>query len=120
MSETSIFDKTVYLDLVSELGREDTVEVLKAFLADTSRKMEVMASVASDRSTLKREAHSIKSSSATFGFFELSALARKLEAVAETLTIAELLESVVALRQAFERTSQLAQTRLLTADSELA
>ena len=120
MSETSIFDKTVYLDLVSELGREATVEVLKAFLADTSRKMEVMASVASVRSTLKREAHSIKSSSATFGFFELSALARKLEAVAETLTIAELLESVVALRQAFERTSQLAQTRLLTADSELA
>ncbi len=120
MSETSIFDKTVYLDLVSELGREDTVEVLKAFLADTSRKMEVMASVASDRPTLKREAHSIKSSSATFDFVELSALARKLEAVAETLTIAELLESVVALRQAFERTSQLAQTRLLTADSELA
>ena len=120
MSEAPLFDKTVYLDLVSELGREDTVEVLKAFLADTSRKMEHMAAVAGDRSTVKREAHSTKSSSATFGFFELSAQARKLEATAETLTIAELHESVSALRQAFERVSQLAQARLLTADAELA
>ena len=119
MSEAPLFDQAVYLDLVSELGREDTVEVLKAFLADTSRKMEIMASVPGDRSTIKRESHSLKSSAGTFGFAELAALARKLEASSETMSTAELQEFVQAIRQAFERTSELAKTRLLTDGTEM-
>ena len=114
MSETPLFDQAVYLNLSSELGEEDTIEVLKAFLTDTSRKLGIMASATGDRSTVKREAHSIKSSAATFGFAELSALARKLEASSETMSVPELQDSVETLRQAFERTSQLAQVRLLT------
>ncbi len=120
MSETPLFDQAVFLELSSELGHEDTVEVLKAFLADTSRKMGVMASAGTDRSTIKREAHSIKSSAATFGFAELSALARKLEANSEAMGVAELQEFVEAFRQAFERTSQLAQAQLLTTNAETA
>lgn len=120
MSETPLFDQAVYLNLSSELGLEDTVEVLKAFLADTSRKMGIMGAATSDRSTLKREAHSIKSSAATFGFAELSALARTLEASSETMSVEELQECVEALRQVFERTSQLAQAQLLTTNAETA
>jgi HPt (histidine-containing phosphotransfer) domain-containing protein len=120
MSETPLFDQAVFLNLSSELGEEDTVEVLEAFLADTSRKMGAMAAAVGDRSTIKREAHSIKSSAATFGFSELSALARQLEASAETMSGAELEQSVDALARAFERTSQLAQARLLTNDAEMA
>lgn len=120
MSETLLFDQNVFLELSSELGQEDTVEVLKAFLADTSRKMAVMASAGTDRSTIKREAHSIKSSAATFGFAELSELARRLEATSEAMTVVQLEEFVEMLREAFERTSQLAQAQLLTTNAETA
>jgi histidine phosphotransfer protein HptB len=120
MSEEPLFDQAVFLNLSSELGQEDTVEVLKAFLADTSRKMGIMTADVRDRSTLKREAHSIKSSAATFGFAELSALARTLEASSETMSVAELQEFVESFRQAFERTSKLAQAQLLTTDAEVA
>jgi HPt (histidine-containing phosphotransfer) domain-containing protein len=120
MSEAPLFDQAVYLELSSELGQEDTIEVLKAFLADTHRKTGIMASAVRDRSTLKREAHSIKSSAATFGFAELSALARQLEASSETMSVAQLQEFVETLRQAFERTSTLAQAQLLTTDAETA
>ena len=119
MSEVPLFDQAPFLDLSSELGEEDTAEVLKVFLVDTARKMGIMATDVRDRSTLKREAHSIKSSAATFGFAELSALARKLEASSETMSVAELEEFVEALRQAFERTSKLARTQLLTSDTEM-
>jgi HPt (histidine-containing phosphotransfer) domain-containing protein len=120
MSEVPLFDQAVFLDLSSDLGQEDTVEVLKAFLTDTSRKMGIMASAVHDRSTIKREAHSIKSSAATFGFAELSALAREIEARSEAVGPAELYEFVETLGRVFERTSTLAQTQLLTTDAEIA
>jgi HPt (histidine-containing phosphotransfer) domain-containing protein len=120
MSEAPLFDQTVFLELSSELGQEDTVEVLKAFLTDTSRKMGIMASVVGDRSTIKREAHSIKSSAATFGFAELSVLAREIEARAEAVGPAELYEFVETLGRIFERTSKLAQAQLLTCGAERA
>lgn len=120
MSEVPLFDQTVFLELSSELGQEDTVEVLKAFLADTSRKMGVMASAVQDRSTVKREAHSIKSSAATFGFAELSALAREIESRAEADGPAELYEFVETLGRIFERTSKLAQAQLLGTSAKVA
>lgn len=120
MSDAPMFDQAVYLDLSSELGEEDTVEVLKAFLADTSRKIGGMAVAMGDRSTIKREAHSIKSSAATFGFAELSALARMLEAGSEAMSVAELQRFVEALGRAFEKVSQLAQAQLLVTDREIA
>ena len=120
MSEAPVFDRTVFLELSSELGQEDTVEVLNVFLADTSRKMGIMASAVRDRSKFKLEAHSIKSSAATFGFAELSALARKLEANSEATSVVERQEFVQALHRAFGRVSALAQAQLLTTDAEMA
>lgn len=115
MSESPLFDRAVYLDLSSELGEEDTAEVLEAFLADGARKMGIMASAIQDRSTIKREAHSIKSSAATFGFAELSALARELEAGVEGMAAPQLHEFVEAIRRTFERTVEFARANLLNA-----
>jgi len=120
MSDAPLFDQAVYLDLSSELGEEDTAEVLKTFLADTSRKIVGMAAAQADRSTIKREAHSIKSSAATFGFAELSALARVLEAGSEAMSAADLQGFIATLGQAFEKVSQLAQAQLLVTDREIA
>lgn len=118
MSDAPLFDQAVYLELSSELGAEDTTEVLRAFLADTSRKIAGMTAATGDRSTVKREAHSIKSSAATFGFAELSALARTLEANSEAMGAAELQEFIAILGQAFEKVSQLALSQLLNTDLE--
>jgi len=115
MSESPLFDQAVFLELSSELGEEDTAEVLEAFLADGARKMGIMASALQDRSTIKREAHSIKSSAATFGFSALSALARELEASVESMAAPQLLEFVEAICRTFERTVEFARANLLNA-----
>ena len=62
---------------------------------------------------IKREAHSIKSSAATFGFSDLSRLARELEFGAETVTPAKLQVSLGELQQTFKMTRQFAQSKLL-------
>jgi HPt (histidine-containing phosphotransfer) domain-containing protein len=120
MSESPLFDQAVFLELSSELGEEDAAEVLEAFLADGARKMGIMTSAMQDRSTIKREAHSIKSSAATLGFAELSALAREIEARSEAVGPSELFEFVETLARVFEQTSQLAQTQLLASGTESA
>ena len=120
MNEMPLFQQATFVALISELGKEDTAEVLKIFLADTSSKMSAIASDLRARSTIKREAHSIKSSSATFGFVELSRFARQLESSAEAMSLTELQESVGKLRHAFERTERFARANLLTSDPEIA
>jgi HPt (histidine-containing phosphotransfer) domain-containing protein len=120
MDEMPLYDPATLLELISELGRKDTAEVLKIFLADTSSKMSAIAPDLQARSTIKREAHSIKSSSATFGFVELSRLARELESGAEAMSLAELRESAGKLRHAFGRTERFARANLLTSNPEIA
>jgi histidine phosphotransfer protein HptB len=113
MSDALLFDPSAFRALCSELGAEDAIEVLQAFLADTPRKIGVMASAMEDRLTIKRQAHSIKSSAATFGFSELSALARDLESGVEGMRAPRLHECVETLRQAFERTAEFSRANLL-------
>jgi HPt (histidine-containing phosphotransfer) domain-containing protein len=108
-----LFDETVFDTLRSELGEADTAEVLKAFLADTAGKMARLAVNTEAGPLIRREAHAIKSSAATFGFDDLSRLARELEFGAETVTSAKLRESVRELQLAFEMTRQYALANLL-------
>lgn len=112
MPEAPLFDSSVFRGLCSELGNEDAVEVLLAFLADAPDRM-AMISATSDRPSIKRGAHSIKSSAATFGFASLSALARDLEAGIEGMSAQQLQDSAKTLRQAFEKTADFARTNLL-------
>jgi histidine phosphotransfer protein HptB len=113
MNEAPLFDPSVFRDLCSELGNEDAAEVLQAFLTDTPRKMAIMTSAMTDRPTIKRAAHSIKSSAATFGFAKLSVLARDLEAGIGAMSAPQLEECVGTLRRAFEQTAEFARANLL-------
>jgi HPt (histidine-containing phosphotransfer) domain-containing protein len=110
---SKFFDEAVFHLLGAELGEADAIEVLGAFLADTADKMERLAATGEDRARTTREAHSIKSSAATFGFADLSRLAKELESSAETMTPAKLQESIGALRRSFETARQFAQANLL-------
>ena len=108
-----LFDEAVFHTLRSEIGDTDTTEVLKAFLDDTAGKMARLAANIETRPLVKREAHSIKSSAATFGFDDLSRLARELELGAEAIASAKLHESVIDLQRSFEATRQFALANLL-------
>jgi HPt (histidine-containing phosphotransfer) domain-containing protein len=113
MNRPFSFDEAVFLSLVTELGEADALEVLKVFLADTADKIARLAANSQARPLIKREAHSIKSSGATFGFNDLSRQAKEIEFGAETMTPAKLHESIFELRQAFEMTKQFAELNLL-------
>ena len=119
MTDAVVFDESAYLELCAELGGEDTVEVLKIFLSDTSRKMGAIGSDLKARSTIMREGHSIKSSAGTLGFSELSSLAQELELRAESMDTAQLHGFLESLQRAFERVSKLAHAQLLGAGLEV-
>ena len=112
---STVFNRDVFQSLVADLGEADTIEVLGTFLADTSGKMTRLVASGDERSLIKREAHSIKSSAGTFGFDELSQLARGLEVVAESATTETLSGSMRELQSAFERARLYAQTTLMVA-----
>jgi histidine phosphotransfer protein HptB len=110
---TQLFDEAVFRLFAAELGDAEAVEVLQVFLADTADKMVRIAASGETRPLIKLEAHSIKSSAATFGFADLSRRARELEFGAETIAPAKLRESVCELQQSFDKARQFAQTNLL-------
>ncbi len=117
MTETFSFDEPVFRELGDELGAEDTTALLNVFLADTANRLIRLEAEDQARSVIKREAHSMKSSAATFGFRMLSQLARQLEADAETMSQAALQGSIYELRQAFEATRIFAHRNLLNGAS---
>jgi len=110
MNRQSICDEAVFELLKVELGAMDATEVLQAFLADTGRKMTLLACEPLDRTVVKREAHSIKSSSATFGFARLSTHALELETGALSMSQLRLKNAVAELERIFRDTSVLARS----------
>ena len=112
---TPMFDETVFDTLRGDLGDEDATEALTTFLADTASKMARLGANDEARGLVRQEAHAIKSSAGTFGFADLSRLARDLETSAASLPSAQLRQSINDLRQAFEATRQFAQSNLLDA-----
>jgi histidine phosphotransfer protein HptB len=87
------FEQPVFDRLIDDIGRETAFEALSLFLAETGPQLRRMSELlaSGDRTRLKREAHSLKSASATLGFLGMSAAAKHVESVAETLAAAELL-----------------------------
>jgi histidine phosphotransfer protein HptB len=112
MLEEPLFNSSVFRGLCSELGNEDAIGVLQAFLGDAPAKMAMIVAT-TDRPSIKRAAHSIKSSAATFGFANLSALARNLETGIDGMSASQLQECAGTLRQVFEKTAEFARTKLL-------
>lgn len=115
MNDSVQFDASVYQLLCAELGDEDAIEVLKVFLADASVKFRMLAAKVENRAEMMRDAHSIKSSSATFGFMALADLAGELEAGASRLTSARIQELVHKMTQAFDQALRFAEAELLKA-----
>jgi HPt (histidine-containing phosphotransfer) domain-containing protein len=109
-----VFDPAVYAVLSSELGAADAAEVLSGFLADTKGKLDRLGANPLDRDVTRREAHSIKSSAATFGFEEMSSIARELEAVANDIEHAGLSRKVGDLNSSFARVRDLSRKILST------
>ncbi|WKA29938.1 Hpt domain-containing protein [Bradyrhizobium roseum] len=117
MTQSFSFDEAVFRELGSELGADDLVALLNVFLADTAKKLVRIEAQDQTRAVIKREAHSMKSSAATFGFRVLSQTARQLEAGAEDMPQAALQASIGELRLAFEATRVFADRNLLQGTS---
>jgi histidine phosphotransfer protein HptB len=120
MTQPFSFDEAVFRELRSELGPDDMVALLNVFLADTAKKLVRIEAEDQSRAVIKREAHSMKSSAATFGFRALSQTARLLEAGAENMPQADLKVAIGAMRQAFEATRSFADSTLLNGASVVA
>ena len=105
LSDQSVadFERPVFDRLIDDIGRETAFEALSVFLSETGPQLRRMGELlaSGDRTHLKRDAHSLKSASATLGFMGFSAAAKHVESVAETLAPAELLALLPTLDQRF-------------------
>ena len=80
-TEPKVFDQVIFAELAEALGPEDIAMVLQSFLTDAPERIAEMRCTARDGrpEAVKREAHTVKSSAASLGFVQLSALASSLE-----------------------------------------
>jgi HPt (histidine-containing phosphotransfer) domain-containing protein len=85
----SAIDLPVYNNLKSEMGDDFIVELVETYLADAPNCFAQMRTALqpADPEGFRRAAHSLKSTSASFGAMHLSALAKELELVAKTGTL---------------------------------
>ncbi len=97
-------DWTAYNALKEELGAEGMQEAVTAFLDEMAGRLKFLRQcpLEQDRSSLSREAHTIKGTSGTFGFQRTSELAKWLERNADKVTAEELADLSKRLEAAFE------------------
>jgi histidine phosphotransfer protein HptB len=76
-----------YEALVREIGEDGACEVRDVFWCETCARLQQFRtlSLAQHHGRIAREAHSLKSAAATFGYVRLAALALRLEMTAERL-----------------------------------
>jgi CheY-like chemotaxis protein len=84
-------DRKAFDDLVSEIGKETALETLSLFVQETEERLKLLQKLScdADRSTIEREAHSLKSAAGTFGLREVAQLARALERDAPRITASD-------------------------------
>jgi signal transduction histidine kinase/CheY-like chemotaxis protein/HPt (histidine-containing phosphotransfer) domain-containing protein len=113
-AQAPIFEPSSYAELAEALGPEDTALVLESFLTDTPERMAAMSRAAKDANNaiVRREAHAIKSSAASFGFARFAALALALERDAMGLNWPALQAAVGDLKRAFDDIEIIARTKL--------
>jgi CheY-like chemotaxis protein/HPt (histidine-containing phosphotransfer) domain-containing protein/anti-sigma regulatory factor (Ser/Thr protein kinase) len=107
----SQFDRKAFDNLVLEIGKETAQETLSLFIQETEGQLKLLRKVSSDadRSTIEREAHSLKSAAGTFGLREVAQLARALERDAAHITASDYRDLVDRIEAAFS----LARTQYL-------
>jgi signal transduction histidine kinase/DNA-binding response OmpR family regulator len=81
-------DRKAFDNLVHEIGEESAYETIALFVKETEARLKLLRKLSSDadRSTIEREAHSLKGTAGTFGLREVAQLARELERDAAQLT----------------------------------
>jgi signal transduction histidine kinase/CheY-like chemotaxis protein/HPt (histidine-containing phosphotransfer) domain-containing protein len=87
LQSASLIDRARFNMLVLEVGAEIAHDLLNVFLQGTEQRLLRLAQLTgeTDRKTVQREAHSLKSDAATFGWRELSRVAAILEKEAPEL-----------------------------------
>ena len=84
----AVFDRKAFEELVAEIGQEAATETLALFVSETDDRLKLLRrlSIETDRLTIEREAHTLKSAAATFGLRDVAQLARSLERDAASIT----------------------------------
>jgi len=82
------FDRKAFEHLAAEIGKEAAAETLAMFVQETDDRLKLLRrlSIETDRLTIERDAHTLKSAAATFGLRDVAQLARTLERDAARIT----------------------------------
>ena len=98
--------RQTYDAMADEIGEEAIQEIAAVFVKDTETRLALFdtLTIESDRRTIEREAHSLKSAAATFGLTDLSTTARDLEKTAHSIDAAGYASTVARLRALFGAT----------------
>jgi len=102
--DNDIFDPVAFTDLIKEIDLDAALEIFNAFIEDSQHRLRSLPALAldTDRNRLRVEAHSLKSTAATFGLRKLSELARQLEREAPVIQQPDFQSIVDRLDEAFE------------------
>ncbi len=105
-----IMDRTVYDELVEEIGEETVCEMLDVFVQETVERLALLRGLSCPTGCVRiaREAHSLKGTAGTFGLMRLAEFARGLEAGASGMNDMEFGTALGDIETAFET----ARTRL--------
>jgi signal transduction histidine kinase/DNA-binding response OmpR family regulator len=98
-----MFERGTYNELADALGPEGMQEALDSFFRETELRLLSLRMLrrTGDREVIKREAHTMKGAAATFGFSQLSELAKWLEQNAEDVPRKDLDSLVNRMESAF-------------------
>ena len=104
VAEEPVIEQTIYDELLEEMGEEFIDQLRETYLAETeARLISLRALSCPDVSgKISREAHSLKSTSATFGLQQLAKLGRNLEASAAELDEASYRQILQQIDEAFQ------------------
>ena len=104
VAEEPVIEQTIYDELLEEMGEEFIDQLRGTYLAETeARLISLRALSCPDVSgKISREAHSLKSTSATFGLQQLAKLGRNLEASAAELDEASYRQILQQIDEAFQ------------------
>lgn len=113
-TQSGMFCRQTFDDLAGEIGEDTAQEALEVFIDDARQRLDMLLSVAitTGWKTVQVHAHTLKSTSATFGFDRMSQIAGRLERDAESLNATEYDTMLTDMRFAFD--SGLQQSAALT------
>ncbi|UZE49322.1 Hpt domain-containing protein [Rhodopseudomonas sp. P2A-2r] len=99
----SQIDRTAFERLAAEIEVEGALETFAVFQTDTQRRLLALETIGLEahRGEIQTDAHSLKSTAATFGFTQLATLAASLEKSAPTIQDPDFRAMVIELGSAF-------------------